>query len=144
MNDPTSIAYHTRKIRRLFILCSILFCTDDRCSLPLHTLLTYVIDSQGGTALLIKLLNRLGICSSIDTLSRFIQHKMTSTESPRVCCQGADSFSLASVDNIDFMHVYSKKLEESHHLIDNPSPTLDSSSNLLETSCLQHSRTKHT
>ena len=38
-----------------------MFCTDDRCSFPLHTLVTDLVDSQGGSALLIKILNRLGV-----------------------------------------------------------------------------------
>ena len=64
-----------KRICRFFLLYMILFNAGDRCSLPLHTLLTDMIDSQGGTALLVKILNRLGICASADTLSRFIQYK---------------------------------------------------------------------
>ena len=37
--------------------------------------MTDLIESQGGSSVLIKILNRLGVCSSADTLSRFIQHK---------------------------------------------------------------------
>ena len=68
VQDPSSTAHHTKRVHRLFLLCTILFCTDDRCSMPLHTLLTDTIESQGGSGLLIKLLNQLGVCASADTL----------------------------------------------------------------------------
>ena len=39
-------------------------------------MLTDTIESQGGSILLIKILNRLGACASADTLSRFVQYKV--------------------------------------------------------------------
>ncbi len=80
---------HTqKKIRRYFILCCILFCTDARCSRPLHQLITNVVESQGGSALLIKILNRLGVCTSADTLSRFVQHKVHTGVLKAMKCKG--------------------------------------------------------
>ena len=73
--DPNSPAYHVKKVRRFFLLCAIMFSTDDRCSMPMHTLMTDLVESQGGSSVLVKTLNRLGVCSSADTLARFIQHK---------------------------------------------------------------------
>ena len=55
----------------ILLVCAILFCTDDRCSISLHTLLTDTIESQGGSTLLVQMLNRLGVCASIDTISHF-------------------------------------------------------------------------
>ena len=46
-------------IKDIFLLCTLLFITNDRCSLPFHAVLTDLIDSQGGTHSLIKSLNRL-------------------------------------------------------------------------------------
>ncbi len=69
--DPATVsarAHHTRFVRRFFILCSMLYCINDKYTIPLHTLLTSLIDGQGGTETLIKMLNQLGICSSMDTL----------------------------------------------------------------------------
>ena len=63
VNDPSSHIYESKRIRRLF-----LFSTDDQCCMPLHTLITDMVESQGGSALLIRILNRLGICSSSDVL----------------------------------------------------------------------------
>ena len=62
VTDPSTSSYHVERIRRSSLFCNLLFCTDDCCSLPLHTLVTDVVESQGGSALLIKILNRLGMC----------------------------------------------------------------------------------
>ena len=99
---------HGKQIRRFFLLCMILFNADDRCSLPLHTLLTDMIDSQGGTALLVKILNRLGICASADTLSRFIQYKACSPENATNKQLDPECFTVVSADNIDFMHIFAR------------------------------------
>ena len=68
VTDPSTPAYRVKKIWQFSLLCNLLFCTDDRCSLPLHMLVADVIESQGGSALLIRILNRLGLCASADTL----------------------------------------------------------------------------
>ena len=75
VEDPTSQAHHNKKIRCFFLLSVIMFITDDRCSMPMHTLMTNFVDSQGGSCVLVKTINRLGVCSSADTLARFIQHR---------------------------------------------------------------------
>ena len=75
VNDHQSTAHHVKKVRRFFLLCAILFCTDDRCSIPMHTLMTDLVESQGGSSVLVRVLNRLGVCSSADTLAHFIQFK---------------------------------------------------------------------
>ena len=77
VSDTNSSTYHTKKLRCLFITCMIMYCADDRCSLPLHTLIADVVDSQGGTALLMQILNKLGVCVSLDVLSRSIQYSAT-------------------------------------------------------------------
>ena len=64
LTNPASSTNHI-KVRRFFLLCAMMYCTDDRRSLPMHTLITDLIDSQGGTAHLIKVLNRLGVCASL-------------------------------------------------------------------------------
>ena len=102
--DETSIAFQTKKTRRFFLLCALLFCTDDCCSLPLHTLVTDMVDSQGGSALLIRILNRLGVCASFDTLKWFIQHKVSTAKVAKSL--NLTSFTVVSADNIDFLHSY--------------------------------------
>ena len=81
----TSNEQHKKRIRRFFLLCSIMFCADDRCSMPMHTLVTDLVDSQGGTTFLIQALNKLGVCSSQDTLKRFIQSKDDTKEGKHPC-----------------------------------------------------------
>lgn len=52
---------HLKMVRRFFLLCMVLYCTDDRCSLPMHTMIADVIDSQGGSEYLIKILDRKSV-----------------------------------------------------------------------------------
>ena len=83
-----------------------MFCTDDRYSIPLHTLVTDTIDRCGGSTELIRILNRLGVCASADTLARFIQHKVKERQrrGPEHDC--VESLpTIISVDNIDFKTV---------------------------------------
>ena len=66
-----------------------MFCTDNKCYLPLHNFTTDCIDSHGGSAMLVKILNRLGVCLSADTLARSIQHYITERQkrSPEKNCK---------------------------------------------------------
>ena len=68
-NKMHTSPYHIHKIRCLFCLCVQMFCTDDRCSIPLHMLVTDTIDRCGGSTELIRILKRLGVCASADTLA---------------------------------------------------------------------------
>ena len=76
--------------------------------MPLHTLLTDTIESQGGSILLIKILNRPGACASADTLSRFVQYTVSSLRKNKMRGLSSDSFTIVSADNIDFMHSYAQ------------------------------------
>ena len=98
-----------KKVRRFFCLCVLLFCTDDRCHLPLHALITDAVESYGGSAMLIQMLNRLGACSSADTLARVIQYRVEEREKRGVeqdC--NPNEITIISVDNIDFRHSYAQ------------------------------------
>lgn len=75
INDPSSQSYHTKKIRRFFILNMLMFCINEKYTIPLHILLTDLVEGQGGSSMLIKILNQLGVCASADTLARYIQQK---------------------------------------------------------------------
>ena len=105
----------------------IMFSIDDECSVLMHTLMTDLIESQGGSSVLIKILNRLGVCSSADTLARFIQHKRTISEQHQFRHLSNDAFTVVSADNLDFFAQFctcllwqSKKWLAWHH---NPSCT---------------------
>ena len=101
-----SETHHNKKLRRLYLLCTMLFIADNRCCFPLHTLLADIVDSQGGTALLIKILNRFGVCSSIETLNRFIQYRVN--QQSELEGLNPDGFMIISADNIDFLHSYAR------------------------------------
>ena len=106
--DSTSPAHHLKNVRCFFLLCIMMYITDDRCSMPMHTLMTDYIESQGGSSILVKTLNRLGICSSSDTLSRFIQQKRTSAEYHCLKHMSEDAFTVVSADNLDFLHSFAR------------------------------------
>ena len=105
VTDHLSISYHSKKMRHFFLLCTLLFCTDDRCSQPLHTLVADIVDSQGGSTLLIKITNRLGVCAS---LSRFVQYKSSTVSADQVKYLKPESYTVVSADNIDFLHSYAR------------------------------------
>ena len=94
-----------RKLRLFYIMCVICFSTDSRCNLPLHTLLTDVVDTHGGTHELIQILNRLGAISSADTHARYIDFIVRNTKDKTHNVNFKD-FLVASVDNIDFLRSY--------------------------------------
>ena len=107
--DQSDPSYKIKKIRQFFCFCCLVFCTDNRCNLPLHNLITDAIESYGGSTVLVKILNRLGACSSTDTLARSIQSYIRERErrGPEQECL-PDYTTIISVDNIDFLHSYAK------------------------------------
>ena len=81
-----------------------MFCTNDRCHSPVHNLITDMVDASGGSTLLIKMLNRLGVCSSADTLARAIQFRVTEREEKGLQHEcSTTAFTIVSIDNIDFL-----------------------------------------
>lgn len=67
-NSPICPSQKTKKLRRVFLLCCMIFVVNDRCSVPMHILLADAIQSQGGSSLLIQMFNRLRACTSNETL----------------------------------------------------------------------------
>ena len=108
-NQPQTLQHHVKQVRRLFCLSALMFCTDDRCSFPFHTLITDAIESGVGSAQLIRILNRMGICSSADTLARSIQYRVKEREirGPEEDCM-RNIPTIISTDNIDFQHSYAR------------------------------------
>ena len=94
---------HIKRVRRLFLLCSLMFTVNDHCSSPMHVLVADILESQGSTALLHQILNRLGVCASADTLSRFVQSKAENSNWLTTTGGNIDSepFTVVSADNID-------------------------------------------
>ena len=71
--------------------------------MPLHLLLTDLIDSQGGSNELIRLLNRLGAVASVETHRRYVQFQLEKLASGILQSMDLSFFTVASVDNIDFL-----------------------------------------
>ena len=101
---------HKKRLRQYFLLCCMMFCADDRCCMPMHILIADLVESMGGTMFLIQALNKLGVCSSEDTLKRFVQRKLEATSGKHPCGEmfKSSSFTVISVDNIDFVHSYAR------------------------------------
>ena len=100
---------HIKKVRFYFIICMLMYCTDDTCNFPMHNLLTDMVETLGGSTTLIRILNRLGICTSSDTLLRTIQHRVTERQNrgpEQECIPNTVTF--ISADNIDFIHSFAK------------------------------------
>lgn len=116
----TTSSNHVRKIRRCFCVCMLLFSINSQCSFPMHTLIADAIETCGGSSRLQKLLNRLGVCVSIDTHERYIQYRVEKRmkEGP-MADYPQNSFMIVSADNLDFVHsfarVYSGKQQSSWH-----------------------------
>ena len=108
-----------RNTRRFFCLCVLMFCANNQCHMPLHSLITDIEDGLGGSTYLIKILNRLGICSSVDTLERRIQYITSLREeegAEHECEERALTFISADIDYIhSFAQVYCGKQQSSGH-----------------------------
>ena len=89
-----------RKVRRFFLTCTILYTTNQICSFPLHTFLTDAIETCGGSLRLIRLLNHLGACASIDTHNRYVQHRVAERiRSGHLNSSPPIPFTITSIDN---------------------------------------------
>lgn len=65
----------TKNLRRQYLVCQIIFCTNPCCPTPLHYLLADEIEVCGGSQQLIGIFNRLGCVVSSDTHDRFVAEK---------------------------------------------------------------------
>ena len=82
-------------------MCCLFFTTDNRCNTPLHTLLTDVVYSHGGTTQLVQVMNRLGMISSEDTHARYVDHVVS--HSDRTHDIDLSDTVVATLDNLDFL-----------------------------------------
>ena len=95
---------HTKKVRRFFIYCLLMYCIQPSSKSPIHLALTDAIEVCGGSRELIRILNRLGVVVSSDVHDNFVttiaekerQKKMWDSLDPSI-------FTLASVDNFDLL-----------------------------------------
>ena len=91
------------KLKCMYCLCVLMFIRNKQCS-PLHLLLTDYIDSQGGSAELVRNLNRLGAVASTDTHHRYVQYQVQKRISEGLTHSlDKRQFTVVSIDNIDFL-----------------------------------------
>ena len=92
---------HVQKIRIYFALCSLQYCTNPSQPTQFHILISDVVEVCGGSCMLLKILNRVGSTSSLDTHDRFVTYHAEAT------CKYHTWNELASVDNFDMLQSYS-------------------------------------
>lgn len=103
-NEQQGLSLMKKEVRRAYLIAQMMFTIDSRYAAPFHTQITDLVDCCGGSNELIRTLNRLGVCSSYDTLLRHIQEH-TKKVSEKGLLQGLDPSVLTvfSIDNIDFL-----------------------------------------
>ncbi len=116
----TGETIRSKHLRRYYLYCQLLFCTNTQQPLPLHLLLADTIEVCGGSRKLMKIFNQLGAVCSPDTHDRFVteiantqRHKSIWDDLPN------NTLTIASVENFDmlqsFAAVYCGDQHRSYH-----------------------------
>ena len=113
---------HQRKLQCLYTLCVIFFNTNRTCSVPMHLLLTDLVEAHGGSSELIRLLNYVDSIASADTHQHYVQFQIERKHRNGILSElNMTHFSVVSVDNIDFLQrhafVYCVDYSQSWHEI---------------------------
>ena len=91
----------------MFLLASILFCTNAQCSMPTHALVTEATICHRGTQELVNILNRIGVAASIDTSQQLatsvVSYRIDRGILPELNMQ---ALSIVSIDNIDILQTH--------------------------------------
>lgn len=102
-------ATQLRTICTFYCVCILLFTINNECSFPLHTLLADAIETCGGSKRLVRLFNRLGICSSPETTLQYIQYRVEKRAKEGILtAYPSNCFMVASADNMDYIHRYAR------------------------------------
>ena len=113
----STLAGRIKHIHRAYLVSLVIFVTTSECNSPFHAVLSDVIESCGGSTLLITI---FGICSSVDTLKRIIHSVSLDRNTAGTRSLVVEkAFTVASTDNIDFLQsnaaVYSGDQHRSWH-----------------------------
>ena len=91
----------TKQARQLFLLASLLYCTNTQCSMPFHALLTEATLCHGGTQELVHILNRVGAVASNQRLAtQVVQARIANGILPEIDTR---ALSIVSIDNIGIL-----------------------------------------
>ncbi len=93
-----------KQIKRFFILCQSIHCTNQQFFSPLHYILANLVDMYGGAKKLNSLLNRLGVICSNDTQDRVVT-EIAEYERNRQISESLtpNVLTVASVDDVDIL-----------------------------------------
>ena len=111
---------YIKKVRKYFIICTMMFATNPSCNTTLHHLVADTVEVCGGSRQLMRILNRLGACVSPDTHDRLVTYVAEQQEKASLWSElSPDTFTVASTDNIDFLQshaaVYCGDQSRSYH-----------------------------
>ena len=98
----------TKNIRQLYVLSVLLYITDTTCSMPLHTLIAEAVLCHSGSHELVRILNRVGACASLETakrLSTLVVHNLIGRGILPELVQ--NTLTVVSIDNIDTLQPHS-------------------------------------
>ena len=111
-------ASNNKKLHCFYLLCVLLFTTNNQCNTPVHITLTDLLDSHIGNSEKIRILNRFGAVASPDTHARYRQSIVQQTKE-RGNKELLKKFAVLSMDNIDYLQshaaVYSGDQHRSWH-----------------------------
>ena len=116
----TEMTENVKTIRRVFILCLLLSCTNLMYSTPVHILLADAVEVCGSSRQLLRILNRVGAVSSADTHDRFVTEKAELQKGKHIWdVLPSECFTIASADNFDMLSVhaavYCGAVQRSYH-----------------------------
>lgn len=95
---------HTKKVRRFFIYCLLMYCIQLSYKSPIHLALTDAIEVCGGSRELIRILNRLGVSVSTDVHDNFVATIAEEARQTKVWdLFDPEIFTIITADNFDLL-----------------------------------------
>ena len=94
----------SKSMKQLYCLCTLFFCTNSQCNMPLQYLLADAILCMGGSTELVKMLNRIGAVGSLDTHDSMAILVVTQRINKGIHNELVpNTLTIVSIDNIDIL-----------------------------------------